>query len=292
MDVLEGDVELTEFEALDVRQVKGVGKGANGFPILLMKGLPVPEPEAEAEAAAKAEDEPAGPPAWHEAATRLARMGAAAPDIPRAALFKAVAADGSVDEQPDIDGGKQAIALIAKLIGYEAQELEAGCLGETWDIQLLCEAAGALKCWLRGEQAVQADGTDSMVMDSAAEPGDDKNDDTSKSADVADGGTAVDTDAQGTGDLSKAVEDAVTKATAPMKAEIESLRAFKAKVEALPVPGGPVMSITRPAGQGAGGEDHAAKAAYLDQMAATVASPDDADNYRQLAAQERAKITS
>lgn len=297
MDVLTGDVELTEFEAIDVTSVKGVGKGANGFPILLMKGLSEPEPDAEPEGepddAAQADAEPAaksGPPAWHPAAAQLARLAVAAPGIPRETLFKAIAADGSVDEQPDIDGGKQAVALIAKLIGYESQELEAGCMGEIWDIGLLVEAAGCLRSWLSGEVATQmAETSEStgVVMDSvaeeipAAEPA-------AVAKDEADGQT----DPQGTGDLSKAVEDAVTKATAPLKAEIESLQAFKAKVEALPVPGGPVMSLTRVTAQGAGGEDQAAKAAYYEQMAATVASPADADNYRQLAAQAKAKITS
>jgi hypothetical protein len=41
MDLLAGDVELTEFEAMDVESIKGVGQGANGFPILIMKGLPL-----------------------------------------------------------------------------------------------------------------------------------------------------------------------------------------------------------------------------------------------------------
>lgn len=400
MDVLDGDVELTEFEALDVRQVKGVGKGASGFPMLLMKGLAKADSDGDddgdtgpthgtftgkhshphAANGAQGDDDShehehshdgdgdhghahasksAGPPEWHPAAVRLAHMGAAAPDIPRGTLFKAVAADGSVDEQPDIDGGKQAIALIAKLIGYEAQELAAGCLGETWDIQLLCEAAGALKCWLGGEQAT-ADGM-GAVMDAAAkadlstsskndlpdsafayiEPGGTKDedgkttprskrhfpihdkahadnaaariaqgaefgdkakakveaaqkkfgsnsDDTSKAA-VAAEGAVVDTEPQGTGDLSKAVEDAVTKATAPLRAEIESLQAKVAKVEALPVPGGPVMSVTRATPRGEDGENWTAKAAYYEQMAGTVASPADADNYRQLAAQAKAK---
>lgn len=42
MDLLDGDVELTEFEAMDVESIKGVGQGANGFPILVMKGIPGP----------------------------------------------------------------------------------------------------------------------------------------------------------------------------------------------------------------------------------------------------------
>ena len=66
--------------------------------------------------------------------------------------------------------------------------------------------------------------------------------DASKSTDVAEGETTVDTDAQGTGGLSKAVEEAVTKATKDQKAELAALRSDLAKVLARPVPGGPVLS--------------------------------------------------
>jgi hypothetical protein len=166
MDLLEGDVELTEFEAIEVESIKGVGKGANGFPILMMKGL-----AGAAEPAEPAEVQPQGRPAWHPVAAALARSGAKAPDVDPGVLFKAVNAAGEIDEAPDIDGGKQAIALIAKLIGYEAQELEAGCLDEVCDIGLLLEAASALKCWLSCERAgamITAD-TDAMAGKSAAE---------------------------------------------------------------------------------------------------------------------------
>jgi hypothetical protein len=166
MDLLEGDVELTEFEAIEVESIKGVGKGANGFPILMMKGL-----AGAAEPAEPAEVQPQGRPAWHPVAAALARSGAKAGDVDPAVLFKAVNAAGEIDEAPDIDGGKQAIALIAKLIGYEAAELEAGCLDEVCDIGLLLEAAAALKCWLSCERAgamITAD-TDQMAGKAAAE---------------------------------------------------------------------------------------------------------------------------
>jgi hypothetical protein len=166
MDLLEGDVELTEFEAIEVESIKGVGKGANGFPILMMKGL-----AGAAEPAEPAEVQPQGRPAWHPVAAALARSGARAPGVDPAVLFKAVNAAGEIDEAPDIDGGKQAIALIAKLIGYEAAELEAGCLDEVCDIGLLLEAAAALKCWLSCERAgamITAD-TDQMAGKAAAE---------------------------------------------------------------------------------------------------------------------------
>lgn len=167
MDLLEGDVELTEFEAIEVESIKGVGKGANGFPILMMKGL-----AGAAETSPPAAEVPAGRPAWHAAAAALARMGAKVADVDPGILYKAVNAAGEVDEAPDIDGGKKAIALVAKLIGYEAAELEAGCLDEICDIGLLLSAADALRCWLSNERSnamVTAD-TDQMAGKSEAAP--------------------------------------------------------------------------------------------------------------------------
>lgn len=208
VDLLDGDVELTEFEAMNVQAVKAVGRGASGFPFLLMKGLAKADGDGDADDmdgpthgaftgthshphaanGAQGEDEnhshehshdndgdhghthaaksADGKPAWHSPAALLVRLAKENPGQDRGALFKAVNADGIVDESPDIEGGQQAIALIARLIGYEAQELEAGCLGETWDIQLLCDAIGALRCWLSGELAAAADET-GVVMASA-----------------------------------------------------------------------------------------------------------------------------
>lgn len=123
---------------------------------------------------------------------------------------------------------------------------------------------------------------------------DDKDDDgdgkSSKST-VAEGETSVQTDAQvDDGQIAKAVEDAVTKAVAPLKERIETLSGELAKVKATPVPGGLVLSANaRPQGGAAVSEDWAVKAAYYEHMAATVAAPSDADNYRKLAAQARAQ---
>jgi hypothetical protein len=366
MDLLDGDVELTEFEEIEVHSIKGVKDGANGFPVLMMKGLGLagPEPvakgdrncpkcDAEFDADHKGSNCPdCGaklPPAdaakslpdWHGEAVALAE--------------KAIAADGSVDEQPDIDGGKQAIALIGKLIGYEAQELAAGQSGESSDIQTLCAAVDALRWWVGGEQAVSA-GNIEPVMQSAAkaaestktqndlpdsafayiEPGGDKDSDgkttprslrhfpvhdkphaenalarlssspfgdkakakvhaaakkfgidtdTSKSAGVAEGATAVNTEAQGNEGLSKALEAAVTKAMAPLQERIASLDAELAKVKATPIPGGPALSrnVQVKNQRGEPNEDWAAKAALYRAKADAATSPADREGYRQLA---------
>lgn len=81
-----------------------------------------------------------------------------------AALVKKAMVRGKVDESADIDGGNEAIALVGKLIGYEAQELAAGNLGETADIELLSAAASLLRTWVTGESAVQ----DGNVMPATA----------------------------------------------------------------------------------------------------------------------------
>jgi hypothetical protein len=68
---------------------------------------------------------------------------------------KAVAADGLQDEAPDIEKGKQVIDLLGQLIAAEASELSAGYLDETCDIDLLVQAVGCVKWWLKGEQEAE-----------------------------------------------------------------------------------------------------------------------------------------
>lgn len=108
--------------------------------------------------------------------------------------------------------------------------------------------------------------------------------DTSKSA-VAEGEDAVDTVTQGTGDLEKIVENAVAKAVKPHQERITSLEAELAKVKALPVPGGPVLSrnvqVKTPGGVVNG--DLAAKAALYRQKAADATAPADREGYVALA---------
>lgn len=146
MDLLEGDVEITEFEAIEVESIKGVGKGANGFPILMMKGLAASQDDATSVKPAEVAD-------WLPAAKALLAAFAADPTADPGDLLKAVNAAGEVDEGPDIAGGKQAIQLIARLIISEAQELAAGELDEVCDIEMLCQAVDCLRCWLGMEGA-------------------------------------------------------------------------------------------------------------------------------------------
>lgn len=119
----------------------------------------------------------------------------------------------------------------------------------------------------------------------------DNDDDTSKSQ-LAEEGTSVDTVVKGS-DIEKMIADAVTKATAASEGRITALEAELAKVKATPVPGGPVMSAAAAGRKPAEGEtDHAAKAVYYDEWADRISDPVEADRYRQLAARERAQITT
>jgi hypothetical protein len=108
--------------------------------------------------------------------------------------------------------------------------------------------------------------------------------DAGKGAAVAEGETAVDT---GTSEaLTKSdLEAVVTKAMEPLKAELETLREFKAKVEKTAIPGGPVLSANaRPMGAAsAEADDLAAKAALMRAKADAAVSSSDAAGYRQYA---------
>lgn len=113
-----------------------------------------------------------------------------------------------------------------------------------------------------------------------------QHDDTSKSR-LAEQETAVDTVTQD-GQIAKAVEDAIAKATAPLQERLAALDAELAKVKAQPVHGGPVMTAM-PRAQAAGGEDWAAKAKRIRDTADSISDPATADGYRQWARQIEAE---
>jgi hypothetical protein len=388
MDLLDGDVELTEFEAMDVESIKGVGQGANGFPILVMKGLagPVVKGARDCPKCEKSYD------ADHEGG-KCENCGTDLPDAPaakaefdrdaakaavRELIAKAADRKGNVDEAPDIAGGTQVIAMIADLIIAEAGELKAGNAGEIADIQQLACAAEMIWCWRTGEEAVSSgsvmpatalmqaaakaieeapedmvalrarivdglakakhsaagrrklaeagnalsdgsypiadehdlksaailaqsghgdvEGAKRLIGRRAKELGvknpldDNGKDDTAKSQ-IAPGGTDVDTVTKGSDDLQKAVADAVAKAVAPLKEQVDLFSGELAKVKAQPLPGGPVLSrnVQVKAPDGVAREDWAAKAAYYREMAETVTDRPTADGYRKLAREADAK---
>jgi hypothetical protein len=369
-------VELTELEKLEVTRVDAVGRPANGFPALIMKGITEPSAKADGD------EKPAG----------VGRDAAKA--AVREIIAKAADRKGNVDEAPDIQGGTEVIAMIADLIIAEAQELKAGCAGEICDIQQLACAAEMIWCWRSGEEAAGSGSVvpatafmhsaafegdaefaaflnkavedyiaakaglapwqypaDDVAKDSrefsaaerkkhaaegnalpdgsypipdadalrraailarsghgdvtaakkliarrakelgVANPLDDSKDDDTAKSQIAPGGTDVDTVTQGSGDLAKAVADAVAKAVAPLKDELRLVSGELAKVKAQPVPGGPVLSRNVQVKQPGGvvSEDWAAKAAYYRDMAEQVTDRVTADGYRKLAREADAK---
>ena len=321
------DTELTEFEAIDVRKISGVKKGANGFPHLMLKGIPV---QAEAGPDDDSDDDQDD-------------------DASKAVV------NGKVDQKPDIALGEKICTLIGQAMGNESQEVAAGHHGEAGDVSMLSQAHALVHQWMNGEKT-HPDGLKSAVEDGDVEKaklttdarndlsdsdfaipetrsypihdeaharnalsrvaqngtasekarvraavhkkypdiGADDSDDASKSV-VAEGETTVDDVTQGDdGHLEKAVADAVTKALRPYEERITSLGAELAKVKATPIPGGPVLSSNaRPGipGHGAEADDLAAKAALMRVKADAATDPADAAGYRQLAREldEKAK---
>jgi hypothetical protein len=308
MDLLDGDVELTEFIELDVQSIKGVKAGAAGFPALLMKGLaPV--------AKAGARDCPEcghGHDADHKGNT-CTECGAdlpAADDAEKSAVDIVVKAvtDGQVDQGPDIDLGHQIMGLLAQAIIGEAQEIGAGSYGETADVDLLNCAAAMISRWTGREAAPGEDDDSAMaLMQSAAKalgvdlpavaetgpPATGTNAGDTSKPQIAKESATVDTGTQ-TGDLTEVVKAAVAKATEPLEKLRRELEEAVATVKATPVPGGPVLSRNVQVKQPGAvvNEDYAAKAAYYREMAETVTDRPTADGYRKLAREADAKAVT
>ncbi|MGH3376332.1 MAG: hypothetical protein ACRDP6_16485 [Actinoallomurus sp.] len=218
-------------------------------------------------------------------------------------VTKAIGPDGQVDETTDIEGGKEAIALIARLIKAEADELAAGHLEEACDISLLVSAVECLKCWLRREQATDAgaemdegiayvalaakygytpaevDALPSEMKSALAELA--KRDtvpDTTKTTEAA--------PAASKDEIADLVKSAVTEATKAAQERVDALAAELAKVKATPIPGGPVITAAK-SPQRDDRTDDLNKAAYYEHMATQVQDPSTADGYRKKAAQIR-----
>ena len=196
---------------------------------------------------------------------------------------KAVDADGNVDEQPEIDGAREALAIIGRLIAGESQEIAAGRFDETYDVDLLLRAAECIKAFLRCEQYTaveQADDTEvTEVMLSA-------------------GATKITTSTtEGSArerDLATLVKTAVTEAVSAHEQRVKALEAELAKVKATPIPGGPVLTRTTQDTTKAGRrEDLLTKAAdYRNLALQFVSDPQARASYEQLAAEAEAQAAT
>lgn len=167
--------------------------------------------------------------------------------VPGVQVAKAADGDGG-GESGDAMGGQEAIAAIARLIISEAESLAEGNFNELWDIQILLDAACALRCFIGSE----------MREETMAETA--KTEDTTTDAT----GTVVDktvTESDTGQALPENVLAAITKATQPLVDELTLVKAELAEVRATPIPGGPARVRTT---------GHTAVAAKADQLRADI----------------------
>jgi hypothetical protein len=122
-------VELTELEKLEVTRVDAVGRPANGFPVLMMKGITAPpeEPAAKADAGDGDGDDEKCKTCGGKGTVMDGNRDCPDCDGPaeKSALDIAVKAvtGGTIDQAPDISVGHQIMGLLAQAIQQEAQEI-------------------------------------------------------------------------------------------------------------------------------------------------------------------------
>lgn len=168
------------------------------------------------------------------------------------------------DEAADIDGAWAAISQIADLIISEAGELKNRCPEEIQDIAILIEAVRGLHRFIRNEMHEDGMGSDSTAADFAYAAEGDIFKSAGASGDAIDGATLV-----AAGEIHKAV----TEATAPLMAELATLREVVARVEKMPIPGGPFVMTTAPHAAAAAPQDHAGTSAFWRSRAAQISDP-------------------
>lgn len=164
------EILLTELEKFEVDRIDGVGAAANGFGILMLKGLAKADaenhgpfdgthkhrhpafdgPDSDGDGVHGHEHSHSGDADHHHA---HGSAGKSATELAVKAVVR-----GKVDEGPDVDLGKQIMALLGQAIGNEAQEIAAGFHGEICDVTMLTQAAELVKCWTQGEQTAPIDG--------------------------------------------------------------------------------------------------------------------------------------
>jgi hypothetical protein len=206
--------------------------------------------------------------------------------------IKAVTADGSQDEAPDIATGKEVIRLLGQLIAAEADELAAGYLDETCDITLLVQATDCIKWWLRDEQAAAeepeapyAEPDEPEIVYVALSAGGGSGDDPKEKVVEPDGTKEAPTQTTPpdfAAEMQKIADAAVVKATAPLQAENKSLREELAQIKSTAIPGQPFV-VAPPLG--ATGDETAAKAAGYRKIARESDDPVVREAYNALAAQ-------
>ena len=308
----EDEVQITELEKISPTRVDGVGTPANGFPILMMKGI--------------APSVPAGAvvPAEKTAPTRSAGVLSKSKHAKALELVKGVL-DGTIpipvlakdaagyDESADIAGALEVIRQISLLVCSEATSLGQGRLEEIWDIGTLMDALCAMKYFLISEREQNtaplssgaADG--SLSLDGAisykqaakaiadAEQFTEAYRALRKTAkrlgitpdmphDWASGENTSSKAANSSTSTTDVIKKAVAEAAAASEERIKSLEAQLAKVLATPIPGGPLL--VTPLTQRPAAHPAVAKAERLRAIAAQTSDPAVATAYRALAERE------
>lgn len=189
------------------------------------------------------------------------------------AAVKALGVDlGKSTSDEDIASAQEAIAIIGRIIVSEAESLAAGNLSDACDIDELLSAVRALKWFMMMES--EEDIEDELItIGLAASPATTTPEPTAEKA-------------AGPGDLTELVNQAVAKAMHASEERTKALEAELAKVKALPVPGGPVLTRTAGDTQKAAAKDAVlAQANHFRQLADAVTDPAARQGYLALAAE-------
>lgn len=193
----------------------------------------------------------------------------------------------------DIRDAKKAIAIIARLIQSEAEQLMSDVAYEATDIDLLLSAVRALdyfKCrekkegpMAHVEMSAEADAEKGIAAPETAAPVEKAAAPEAPAEQPAVEVVEKAAEAEEIKpDLTELVKAAVAEAMAPLKQEL-------AKAMAAPAPGGPVLTRTvEDTSKAAARELHLAKAAEYERLAYQVTDPAAREGYLQLAAESRA----
>jgi hypothetical protein len=243
-----------------VDRIDGVTSPANGFPVLLMKGLP-----AAAGAAAAAEPPASG--AADDSDVWVYSTGLAKRTF-TAQQRRDLAAQGQA-----LDDGSYPIETAEDL--HNAASLARSGHGNV---------AGAKRLIAKMARKL---GVPNPLKKPKPKAGAAKT--------VAEGGTGVDTGAQD-GRIAKLVQAEVAKALQPheereqaLEAELAKANAKIAEFAAMPIPGGPVLRAVTPQESSAKKTELLVKAEEYEELARQVSDPERSANFAKLAAQKRAE---
>lgn len=175
----------------------------------------------------------------------------------------------------DIASAQEAIAIIGRIIVSEAESLASGQLSEAGDIDELLCAVRALKWFMM----MESDEDELITIGLATTPTAPKTPEPTAEK------------AAGPGDLTELVNQAVAKAMHASEERTKALEAELAKVKALPVPGGPVLTRTAEDTQKAASKDALlSKANHFRTLADAVVDPVARQGYLALAAEADALV--